>query len=61
MFFNLGPGPISWCSKRPPIVSLSTIEVEYRVAKMAVQESTWLIQLIKDLHQKIDYSVKLIV
>ncbi|XP_058101124.1 secreted RxLR effector protein 161-like [Magnolia sinica] len=53
--FNYGSGAISWCSKRQPIVSLSTTEAEYRAMAMAAQESTWLIQLMRDLHQPDDY------
>ncbi|GKV38633.1 hypothetical protein SLEP1_g46522 [Rubroshorea leprosula] len=57
--FNLGSGAISWCSKRQPTVSLSTTEAEYRAAAVAAQESTWLMQLMEDLKQPSDYSVKL--
>ncbi|KAL5549787.1 hypothetical protein UlMin_005018 [Ulmus minor] len=57
--FKLGSGTISWCSKRQPTVSLSTTEAEYRAAAMAAQESTWLIQLMNDLHQPVDYAVPL--
>ena len=48
--FMLGSGAISWCSKRHPTMSMSTTEAEYRAATMAIQESTWLMQLLKDLH-----------
>ena len=48
--FMLRSLEISWCSKRQPTMSLSTTEAEYRVATMATQESTWLMQLLKDLH-----------
>lgn len=57
--FMLGSGAISWCSKRQPTVSLSTTEAEYRAAAMAAQESTWLIRLMNDLHQLVDYAVPL--
>ncbi|XP_058080103.1 secreted RxLR effector protein 161-like [Magnolia sinica] len=53
--FNLGSGAISWCSKRKPTVSLSTTEAEYRAMAMTAQESTWLMQLMRDLHQPDDY------
>ncbi|XP_031091099.1 uncharacterized protein LOC115996099 [Ipomoea triloba] len=53
----LGCGAVSWCSKRQPRVSLSTTEAEYRAAAMATQESTWLVQLLKDLHQPTEYSI----
>ncbi|KAJ4715914.1 Retrovirus-related Pol polyprotein from transposon TNT 1-94 [Melia azedarach] len=49
--FNFGRTAVSWSSKRQPTVSLSTIEAEYRASAMAAQESTWLMQLMKDLHQ----------
>ncbi|XP_030479071.1 uncharacterized mitochondrial protein AtMg00810-like [Cannabis sativa] len=57
--FKLGSGVVSWCSKRQPTVSLSTTEAGYRAAAMAAQESTWLIQLMKDLHQSINFAVPL--
>ena len=57
--FKLGSGTISWCSKRQPTVSLSTTEAEYRAATMAAQENAWLVQLMSDLHQPLDYSVPL--
>ncbi|KAE8692620.1 tir-nbs resistance protein [Hibiscus syriacus] len=57
--FKLGSGTISWCSKRQPTVSLSTTEAEYRAAAMAAQESTWLIQLMNNLHQLVDYAIPL--
>ncbi|XP_047268088.1 secreted RxLR effector protein 161-like [Capsicum annuum] len=37
--FMLGSGAISWCSRRQPIVSLSTTEAEYRATAMAAQET----------------------
>ncbi|KAI3500109.1 hypothetical protein L1887_35925 [Cichorium endivia] len=57
--FKLGSGTISWCSKRQPTVSLSTTEAEYKAAAVAAQESTWLVLLMEDLHQKVDYAVPL--
>ncbi|KAE8667231.1 tir-nbs resistance protein [Hibiscus syriacus] len=57
--FKLGSGTISWCRKRQPTVSLSTTEAEYRAAAMAAQESTWLIQLMNNLHQPVDYAISL--
>ncbi|WMV16745.1 hypothetical protein MTR67_010130 [Solanum verrucosum] len=48
--FSILDQPISWYSKRQPTVSLSTTEAEYRAGTMAAQESTWLKQLMKDLH-----------
>ena len=57
--FSLGSGAVSWCSKRQPTVSLSTTEIEYRAAAMAAQESSWLRELMKNLHQPIDYAIPL--
>ncbi|KAE8676544.1 hypothetical protein F3Y22_tig00111584pilonHSYRG00119 [Hibiscus syriacus] len=57
--FKLGSGTISWCSKRQPTVSLSTTEAEYRAASMVAQESTWLIHLMNNLHQPVDYAILL--
>ena len=58
-FFSLESRPISWCSKRQPTVALSSPEVEYRSAAMTGQESTWLKQLMEDLHQPTDYQVRI--
>ena len=44
---------------KQPIVSLSTIETEYRAGAMAAQKSTRLMQLMKYLNQPIDYAVPL--
>ena len=57
--FILGSGAVLWCSKRQPIVSLSTTEAEHRVAAMAAQECMWLVQLMKDLHQPVKGAVPL--
>ncbi|KAI3826790.1 hypothetical protein L1987_00846 [Smallanthus sonchifolius] len=43
--------------KRQPTVSLSTTEAEYRAATMAAQECVWLVQLLKELNQKLDDKV----
>ena len=40
-------------------MSLSTTEVKYRAVAIAAQESTWLIQLINNLHQQVDYVIPL--
>ncbi|XP_030449110.1 uncharacterized mitochondrial protein AtMg00810-like [Syzygium oleosum] len=54
--FHLGSAVVSWCSKRQPTVSLSTTEAEYKAVEMAALESMWLVPLLDDLHQSIDYS-----
>ena len=37
-------------------MSLSTIEAKYRAVIMALQDSPWLMQLLKDLHQPTKYA-----
>lgn len=44
---------------REPIVSLSTMEAKNSATIMVAQESTWLIQLMNDLYQQIDYAIPL--
>ena len=58
-FFSLGSGAISWCCKRQPTMTLSSTEAEYRSEAMAAQESTWLKQLMEDLHQPTEYQVRI--
>lgn len=41
--FDLGSEVTSWYTKRQPLVSLSSIEVEYRAAAITAQECTWLV------------------
>jgi hypothetical protein len=49
----LGDNLISWSSKRQLTVSRSSAEAEYRSVAHAVAESTWLRQLLQELHQVI--------
>ena len=56
---SLISGTISQMSKRQPTVSLSSNEAQFRAAASIVQEISWLMQLMKDLHQEADYLVKL--
>lgn len=57
--FKLDFGKISWYSKRQRTISLSIIEVEYRVETMIGQESTWLVQLTNDSYHLVDYAAPL--
>jgi hypothetical protein len=41
---------VSWSSKRQPVVSRSSAEVEYRVVANGVAEASWLRQLLAKLH-----------
>jgi hypothetical protein len=47
--FMFGGGPISWSSRLQPTVALSSAEAEYMAASSAVQEATYLRQLLKDM------------
>ena len=38
-------------------MSLSTTEAEYCAAAMAAQECVWLVQLLENLNQEVDYSI----
>ncbi|KAL0283564.1 UNVERIFIED_CONTAM: Retrovirus-related Pol polyprotein from transposon TNT 1-94 [Sesamum radiatum] len=40
--FLLGGAAITWCSKKQPCISLSTMEAEYVACTSAVQEAIWL-------------------
>ncbi|CAL1391452.1 unnamed protein product [Linum trigynum] len=55
--FSIGSGPVSWCSKKQSTVALSTTEAEYKASAMAAQECVWLVQLLQNLGQQVNYSV----
>nr|XP_016476380.1 PREDICTED: pentatricopeptide repeat-containing protein At2g29760, chloroplastic-like [Nicotiana tabacum] len=42
--------PISWCSRKQPTASFSSIEAEYHVVASALSERNWITHLLKDLH-----------
>ncbi|KAL0298226.1 UNVERIFIED_CONTAM: Retrovirus-related Pol polyprotein from transposon TNT 1-94 [Sesamum calycinum] len=45
--FLLGGAAITWCSKKQPCISLSTMEAEYVACTSAVQEAIWLRRFLK--------------
>ncbi|KAL0421930.1 UNVERIFIED_CONTAM: Retrovirus-related Pol polyprotein from transposon TNT 1-94 [Sesamum latifolium] len=47
--FLLGGAAITWCSKKQPCISLSTMEAEYVACTSAVQEAIWLKRFLKSL------------
>lgn len=42
-------GPISWCTRKQPIVALSTTEAEYIAAANCVKELIYLKNLLEEL------------
>ena len=47
--FVMSGSPVSWLSKKQPMVSLSTSEAEYVALSSATQEAVWLRRLFDDL------------
>ncbi|KAL0281833.1 UNVERIFIED_CONTAM: Retrovirus-related Pol polyprotein from transposon TNT 1-94 [Sesamum angustifolium] len=47
--FLLGGAATTWCSKKQPCISLSTMEAEYVACTSAVQEAIWLRRFLKSL------------
>ena len=51
--FHLGSGAISWASKKQPIVSLLTAQVEYVRATTSSCQEVWMRRMLRDLcHEK---------
>lgn len=48
-FLSLGGSPISWKSKKQPVVSLSSAEGEYSSMRRLVTEIAWIVRLLQDL------------
>ena len=46
----LGNSPISWKTKKQPVVSRSSAEAEYRAMATTTCELVWLKTLLRDLH-----------
>lgn len=59
--FSVGNMPVTWCSQRQKLVTLSTTESEYVAAATAAKEVAWLRKLLKDLDCPVDQPTKLLV
>ncbi|PNX70374.1 cationic amino acid transporter 1-like protein, partial [Trifolium pratense] len=47
--FLYGGAPISWCSRKEPVVALSTCEAEYIAASLSACQGVWLSNLIIEI------------
>jgi len=45
----MAKGPVSWISKKQPVIALSTSEAEYIAVSVAAQEAVWLRGLLAHL------------
>ncbi|BAT90088.1 hypothetical protein VIGAN_06126200 [Vigna angularis var. angularis] len=45
----LNGSPISWCSKKQPVVALSSCEAEYIAGSYAACQGVWLEEILKEL------------
>jgi len=46
--FTLGSGPITWACKKQSVISLSSVEAEYRGVVEANKEALWLRQIVSE-------------
>ncbi|XP_056158421.1 secreted RxLR effector protein 161-like [Syzygium oleosum] len=52
--FMLGSGAVSWCSKKQPIVTLSTTEAEFVAATSSACQAIWLRKILGELRFKLE-------
>lgn len=49
--FMMGSSAVSWCSKKQPIVTLSTTEAEFVAAAVCVCQGIWVQRILKEMGQ----------
>lgn len=59
--FMIGKAPISWCSKKEPVVALSSCEAEYISASLTACQAVWIDNLMTELRLKKGGAVRLLV
>lgn len=59
--FKLNGGPITWCSKLQPTVSLSTTESEFIAAAQATKEAIWLRKFMSDIQEDLHGPTQLMI
>ncbi|XP_057443849.1 uncharacterized mitochondrial protein AtMg00810-like [Lotus japonicus] len=59
--FLCGDAPISWCSKKQPIVALSSCEAEYVAASFGACQAVWLSMLLEEIGLKSSRVMKLLI
>ena len=59
--FMFGGAPISWCSKKEPVVALSSCEAEYIAASLCACQAVWLVNLLRELDSNTRGAVLLLV
>lgn len=57
--FKFLNAPISWCSKKQPVVALSSCEAEYIAASYAACQALWLDSLIKEVQVEVMRPIQL--
>lgn len=55
----IGHALVSWCSKRQPVVALSSCEVEYIAACYAACQAKWLGSLLKEIQVRSELPIEL--
>ncbi|BAT96031.1 hypothetical protein VIGAN_10003800 [Vigna angularis var. angularis] len=55
----LNGAPISWCSKKQPVVALSSCEAEYIAGSFATCQGVWIKELMEELKMPMEKPIQL--